>query len=107
MARKSAFPSPMAYWANATQIGLVMAEAQAVIAMRMMGMAGLWSVTPAEDARMVSEKVHALTKAATDSTLVAMAGGSPEKIATAAIKPIRQKTRANVRRLGKRGPKKG
>ncbi|MCA1775042.1 MAG: antifreeze protein [Paracoccaceae bacterium] len=107
MPRKPAFPSPMAYWANAYQIGLVMAEAQAVITMRLMGMAGHWSVTPAEDARMVSEKVHAMTKAATDSALVAMRGGSPETIAAAAIKPIRQKTRANARRLGKRGPKKG
>jgi hypothetical protein len=74
--------------------------------MRMMGMAGVWSVTPAEDARMMSEKVQALTRAASDSTRVAMAGGSLDKIAAAAIKPIRQKTRANARRLGKRGLKK-
>jgi len=69
MARKSTIPPPVAYWANAYQIGLVIAEAQAVVAMRMMGMAGVWSVTPAEDARMMSEKVQALTRAASDSTV--------------------------------------
>ena len=99
--------NPFAWWANAMEVGYVMAEAQAVIAMRMMGMAGVWSVTPAEDARMISEKVHALTKAGTDATRVALSGGGPEAVAAAAIRPIRQKTRANARRLSKRGFRKG
>lgn len=97
--------TPIHYWANAMQFGYLMAEAQAVIAMRMMGMAGVWSVTPAEDARMISEKVYAMTKATTDSAKVAMTGGTMDEIAAAAIKPIRRKTRANAKRLGKRGLK--
>jgi len=97
--------TPVHYWANAMQFGYLMAEAQAVIAMRMMGMAGVWSVTSAEDSRMISEKVYAMTKATTDATKVAMAGGTADQIAAAAIKPIRRKTRANARRLGKRGMK--
>jgi len=95
--------TPVHYWANAMQFGYLMAEAQAVIAMRLLGMAGVWSVTPAEDARMISEKVYAMTKATTDSAKVAMSGGTVDQIAAAAIKPIRRKTRANARRLGKRG----
>ena len=95
--------NPAAWWSAATDIGMVMIESQAVIAMRLMGMAGVWSVTPSEDSRMVTEKVHALTEAATQSTRVALSGGAPHKVAEAAIRPIRRATRANLRRLGKRG----
>lgn len=97
--------TPLHYWANALQFGYLMAESHAVITMRMMGMAGVWSVTPAEDGRMISEKVYAMTKAATDATKVAITGGTADQIAAAAIKPIRRKTRANAKRLGKRGLK--
>ncbi len=97
--------TPFDYWTNALQVGYLMAEANAVIGIRMMGMAGVWSVTPAEDGRMISEKVYAMTKATTDATKVAICGGTADQIASAAIKPIRKKTRANARRLGKRGMK--
>ena len=96
-------PNPIAYWSAAAQVGMVMAESQAVITMRLLGMAGIWSVTPSEDSRMVSEKIKALTEAATASTRVAMSGGSPHSVAEAAIRPIRRTTRANMRRLSKRG----
>ncbi len=104
---RSRSASPFAYWSNALELGALMAEAQAVIAMRLMGMAGFWSVTPAEDARMVSEKVEALSRAGSEAARVALSGGSPDQIAAAAIRPIRCKTRANYRRLGKRGPRLG
>ena len=102
---KPVYLNPLTYWANAMELGYVMAEAQAVIAMRLLGMAGVWSVTTTEDRRMVSEKVHALTKAGTEAGKVALRGGTPDQIAAAAIKPIRRTTRANARRLGKRGLK--
>lgn len=88
------------------QMTYMMAEAQAVIGMRVLGMAGMWSVTPGEDARMVSEKVYAVTRAATDAGRAALRGESPDRITAAAIKPLRQKTRANAKRLGKRGLKR-
>lgn len=103
MRRTSISATPLDYWANMVQVGYVMAEAQAVIAMRLWGMAGVWSVSPAEDTRMISEKVYAVTKSVSAASRVALRGGAPDKIAAAAIKPIRQKTRANARRLGKRG----
>jgi hypothetical protein len=93
------------YWSNALQLGMVMAEAQAVIAMRVMGMSGIWSVTPYENHRMVSEKVYAMTKAATDASGASLRGASPAAVMAASIKPVRRKTRANSRRLAKRGPK--
>ncbi|MEL6641890.1 MAG: antifreeze protein [Pseudomonadota bacterium] len=97
--------TPVHYWANAMQLGYLVAEAQAVIAMRLLGMAGIWSVTSSEDGRMISEKIYAMTKASTDATMAAMNGGTANEITAAAIKPIRRKTRANARRLGKRGLK--
>lgn len=107
MGKTYKYPDPMSYIGNAFQVGFMMAEANSVIAMRTLGMMGIWSVTPSEDGRMISEKVHAMAKAQSDATRVAMNGGSFDEIAAAAIKPIRNKTRANAKRLGKRGLKKG
>ncbi|OSQ50633.1 hypothetical protein [Marivita geojedonensis] len=99
--------TPMDYWANAMQMGWVMAEAQGVIAMRMMGAMGLWSVPKTENSRMLNEKVFAFLKGGTDASLAMLAGKSPDVVAALAIKPIRQTTRANHRRLTKRGMKRG
>ncbi|MEQ6247522.1 antifreeze protein [Sulfitobacter sp. HNIBRBA3233] len=92
-------------WLNVVQMGMVMAEAQAVVGMRLMGMAGVWAVTGTEDGRMISEKTEALAKSYADASRVALRGGGGDEIVEAAIRPIRQKTRANVKRLAKRGPK--
>ena len=98
--------TPMDFWANAMQVGWVMAEAQGVIAMRMMGAMGVWSVPKTENSRMLNEKVFAFIKGSADASLAAMAGKSPDVVAALAIKPIRQATRANHRRLTKRGLKR-
>ncbi|MBJ3763780.1 antifreeze protein [Maribius pontilimi] len=100
-------PTIMDYWANGLQVAMVMAEAQGVIAMRLMGMAGIWSVTKTENRRMVSEKAHAMTKAVGDASVKMLQGAAPDAVAAAAIRPIRRATRANARRLTKRGFKKG
>lgn len=92
-------------WLNAVQAGMVMAEAQSVIAMRLWGMAGLWSVPKGENTRMVREKTTAFSKSITAASLAAARGAPPETIVAAALKPIRKKTRANHRRLTRRGPK--
>ena len=54
---------------------------------------------------MVSEKFQAMTKSMTDASRAAVSGKSGDQILTAALKPIRTKTRANASRLTKRGPK--
>jgi hypothetical protein len=95
--------NPLHFWANAMQAGMMMAEAQTVITMRLMGMAGIWSVAPSERNRMVSEKVHAAAKSATEAGQAMLRGNSPELILAAALRPYRQKTRSNSRRLSKRG----
>ncbi|MBV7377544.1 antifreeze protein [Maritimibacter dapengensis] len=89
-------------WANALQAGMIVAEAQAVIAMRLWGMAGMWSVTPYENTRMVSEKAGAWTRAMLSAGIAATNGGD---VAKAAMRPVRAKTKSNARRLAKRGPK--
>ena len=73
---------------------------------RMAGMAGLWPVTPYENTRMVSEKAYAITKAMGNVAQASLRGAAPEAVMAAAIKPVRQKTRSNARRLTKRGLKK-
>ncbi len=85
-------------------VTMMMTEAQMVIAMRMMGMAGLWTMAPSEFPRMFTEKAEAAVRSG-QAALVAMAGGAtPAKVARAAVKPVRRKTRANVRRLTRAGP---
>jgi hypothetical protein len=88
------------------RFGLMLAEAQMVIGMRMLGMAGLWRVTPSENARMVSEKLIAAQDVGVAATLAALQGKSPTIIAEHALKPIRRRTSMNAKRLVRRGPGK-
>ncbi len=97
-------PSPFDYWRTALSAGQMMAEAQSVIAMRMMGMAGLWNVTKAENARMVAEKSDAIREAGMAAAGAMMRGQSPLAVAVAAMKPVKRRTGANARRLARRGP---
>ncbi len=96
--------NPLALWSLAMQMGWITLEAQSVIAMRLWGMAGLWSVTPSENARMVSEKTAAFTRSGTAVAKALMAGQSAEDAVAAGLRPIRRTTRANSRRLRRRGP---
>ena len=86
--------------------GMMLMEAQMVIGMRMMGMAGLWRVHPTENARMSSEKVSAVSQSAIAASQAIMTGKSPSFIAEAALKPIARRTKSNVKRLAARGPGK-
>ncbi|XDA99180.1 antifreeze protein [Sulfitobacter sp. LCG007] len=98
-------PSPSDMFQAAWQVGMLAAETQAVIAMRLWGFAGLWNVTPYENRRMVSEKAGAITQAALNASFAAMQGKPLDVVLTSAIRPLRQKTRSNSRRLAKRGPR--
>lgn len=88
-----------------TETALMTLEAQMVIAMRVGGMAGFWNVTKAENNLMSTEKLAAVQASAFAAAAAIMLGASPAGIALAAIKPVRRKTTANVRRLGERGLK--
>ena len=103
---KYPYAVPWAYWSLGMNAWMLMAEAQAVIAMRMLGMAGVWNVTPMEDSRMVTEKMAALPQSMMAGSYAAMTGQSPERVAEAALRPLRRKTRSNSRRLARRGVKR-
>jgi hypothetical protein len=76
-----------------------------IIAMRLGGMAGFWNVTKAENNLMSTEKLAAVQASAFAAAAAMMFGANPAGVALAALKPVRRKTKANVRRLGKRGLK--
>lgn len=97
------FPSQTEAMRLALQSGMMLAEANMVIVMRVMGMGGMWRVSPAENARMVQEKTDAAVASGAAMSRAIMAGQSPAKVALAGIKPVRDKTRANASRLAKRG----
>ncbi|QEW28617.1 hypothetical protein [Roseovarius indicus] len=100
---KPVFANPFALLTLQTQATLMAMEAGAVIWMRMMGMAGLWSVRPSENARMVTEKQKAFTEAGTRLMLGTMKG---QTTLSHALRPIRRTTKSNVTRLTRRGPKR-
>ena len=79
------------------------AEAQAVIAMRLMGLSGFWRVAPDESSRMVMEKPASFAAATSAAMAAATAGKRADKVMAAAITPLRKKTSANARRLSKGG----
>ncbi|MEQ8290687.1 MAG: antifreeze protein [Roseovarius sp.] len=99
-------PNPFALLQLQTQATLMAMEAGGVIWMRMMGMAGLWSVLPSENARMVTENQKAFAEAGTRLMLGTMKGQDSQKTLGHALKPIRRTTKSNVSRLTRRGPKR-
>ena len=96
--------TPLDFMVTANRMWWLAAQANTVMAMRVMGMAGLWNVTDREDARMWSEKPEAFQRSAMAATQAAMSGKRPDQIVYAALAPLDRKVGANFRRLTKRGP---
>lgn len=94
-------PDPFQAWRHGVAFCTMMAEAQTVIALRVMGMWGVLPASPRERHRMVSEKGPAFAEAAVAAGRAAALGKGPLDVAEAALKPIGQRTRANVKRLTK------
>jgi hypothetical protein len=85
-------------------MGMMLAEAQTVITMRTLGMMGFWNLGPGESERMWSEKAEAMRQSGLALTGALMRGASPARATSAALAPVRRKTRSNVKRLAQRGP---
>ena len=98
--------TPMDLWKGGLEIGFLMFETQLVMTYRLMGMAGLWSVTKLENRRMVDEKGPAFLEASVSATRAVMEGRRPDEVLGAWVRPLRLKTRKNARRLGRRGPRR-
>ncbi len=104
------FFSPAEMLRLSIRTGLMLTEAQMIIAMRMMGMAGLWSVRPGENRRMMTEKLVAAQQSGMAASSAMMAGKSATEVAEAALASVARQTRANVTRLARaprRKPAKG
>lgn len=87
-----------------TTSALIAMEAQAVIAMRLWGMAGMWNVATNENRRMVEEKLNAAQKGMVDASITALRGGDGFAVIAKAAAPVRRATRSNVTRLQKGNP---
>jgi hypothetical protein len=98
-------PSAADLWRLQMTFLSLAAEAQTVIGLRTLGMMGLWKTGPGENERMVAEKTEAFAKSAVAAAGAIAKGARPDQIAMAGLKPLRQKTRPNVARLTKAGPK--
>lgn len=91
--------NPVKIWQAYAGLGMLALEAQAVIGMRLLGMSGAFPVDKSENRKMLAEKPPAFARAATAAAKKAVAGGSPEQILTAAVKPLTRTARANRKRL--------
>lgn len=80
-------------------------DSQLVVAMRLMGLGGLWAVPRGEAADMVREKSPAFTEAALSAVLTALKGRAPAQVMQAAVDPISDRARANRARLTQCGPR--
>jgi hypothetical protein len=90
---------PWAAWLDAASFG---AEAQRVIALRMMRLAAGGAVSASEAQRMLVEKVIANAQAQFAACMTLAAGGRIQAAARAAGRPYRKAVRANHRRLTRR-----
>ena len=92
---------PIKSWRSAFALWRVMAEAQMVISLRVMGMWGVLPASRRENHSMTAEKAPAFAKAAMAAGTAAALGKSPDDVLQAAIRPLRRRTSANVKRLTK------
>jgi hypothetical protein len=98
--------TPLDAWRLGWQLWWLAAEANTVVAYRVLGLAGLWNTTARERTRMLEEKPLAFAQAGLAAMQAAAQGAAPVAVATAAVAPLRRRTRANAARLTKRGPRR-
>lgn len=90
------FSNPFDLWMQMTQI---MIESQAVIAMRIAGMMGLWPQSANEATRMVTEKQDAMQLSVRAALRAASRGAAADTVLSEALRPIGRRTRSNAKRL--------
>ncbi|MDK3016135.1 hypothetical protein [Pseudodonghicola flavimaris] len=87
------------------RVAVLVEDANYVVAMRLMGFSGIWSVPQGESHDMIQEKVPAFTEGIVAGTLTAWAGRWPDQVMLAAVEPISARARANRSRLARLGPR--
>jgi len=96
--------APLQSWQVSVQVATMLGEAQMVVAYRVLGQMGLWATGPLETRRMFREKPAAFVQSAAAVAAAVQAGKRPDQILAAAVTPLGRRTRANMRRLARRGP---
>lgn len=96
----SSLRAPVLLWQQMAQIAW---ELQMVIAMRTAGMMGVLRQDLAEPQRMVTEKADASFEALLAALRAAGNGQRADRVMAAALRPYRRRTRANMRRLSRKG----
>jgi hypothetical protein len=95
--------NPMQVWngwlALSWQAARLGFEAQSVIALRMLRLAGGGARGRAEAQRMVTEKAAAMVEAQAAATAAAITGGQGRRIASKAVQVYKRRVRQNRRRL--------
>ena len=86
-------------WRLQMRTARMMAEAQTVIGLRMLGMAGLVPAEAGETTRMVTEKQTAFARSGLAVAGALMAGKSGAQAYGLGLAPIGRATRANAMRL--------
>lgn len=89
-------------WRLQMRTARMMAEAQLVIGIRMLGMAGIVPSDAGETGRMVREKQAAFARSGMAMAGAMMTGKSPLQASGRGLTPIARTTRANAKRLTKR-----
>ena len=80
-------------------------EAQSVIGLRLLGMAGLWNAPFDENYRMVVEKQSAFLKASGDALQDIVGGKGSVAVMRRAVATLDETTSENRQRLSARGPR--
>lgn len=100
------YVTPFDLWQAGFRMAQLGVEAQAVMAMRLMGLGGAWNTPFDEGWRMLREKPDAYVESWGRATEAAMRGKPPTRIMSAALDPLTRRTSSNRRRLAGRGPRK-
>lgn len=88
-------------WLDCVQLT---SDSQSVVAMRLMGLGGVWMLPATENRRMWGEKLPAFTEAWVAGTLCAARGDAPDRVLRATLDPLSRRARLNRRRLTRHGP---
>ena len=88
-----------AWFVLSSQAALVGFEAQAVMALRLVRLAGGGATARSEASRMYTEKVQALGEAQNTASIEAIKGGSGHHVAKKVLGVYKKRVRRNQRRL--------
>ena len=92
----------VALWRNMMTGAQLAAEAQTVIALRLAGGMGLWTLPEHEGQRMVMEKPMAFAEAGLGAWYALLRGHGWDVAGAAFARPLLREARRNRRRLGRR-----